>query len=668
MNILLCGLPCSGKSTLGKKIASKLGREFVDIDLLIEKRFEELEASPLACRDIYKKYGESYFRNLEQEVVKSLTSIKEAVISLGGGTFKDHSNAAILKKLGLMVYLKVSPTTILKRFEERGYPAYIDTANPTKSLINLAQTREPLYLKYSDKVIEADRYPIDIVVKTICELVKPHHGKICAVISGPTLLEAKEQIQAAQTKADLLELRLDLIEPLEPKALLKLRKLIQIPVLFTLRTVGQGGNYAGTDKERLEKLEELAAAAPTYIDLEYDTPAIFFTHLRRQYPAIKLIASYHNFNNTPETIEPLIEALKALPVEFVKIACAAHNSLDAMRLMTAVIDKDHLIALCMGAYGQPTRILSPCIGSAWTYASIDEAQATAPGQLTIDALKSIYHNPSLDKSTAIYALLGNPLDHSQGQFIHNAAFRHFGLNAVYVKMPLEAADIPAYLKLAKKLNFQGFSVTMPLKEAIIPSLETLSPFVQQALACNTVVRNGDHFVGYNTDAAAALDALQEVTAVTGKTMVIIGAGGAAKAIAFEARNRGVNLIILNRNKEKALQLAHLLGAEAGGLDDLKSYFERGYHIIVNTTPVDLPIDPRWILPGTVAMDIRTRPIETPFLEAAAARKCTIIPGYKMWINQAVGQALAWFGTAIDPVEARKFYQQEYKKLNPSVPR
>lgn len=661
MNILLCGLPCCGKTTLGKKVATKLGLEFIDVDFLIEKRFEELEAAPLACRDIYKKYGEAYFRNLEQEIVKSLSNTTNAVIALGGGTVKDHTNAALLKKVGLVVYLKVSPTTILKRFEERGYPAYIDTSNPTKSLINLAQLREPLYLKYSDKVIEADRYPIDVVVKSLCELVKPHLGKICAVIPGPSLHEAKQQIASAQTKADLLELRLDLFEPFDLKALVKLRKLIQIPVLFTLRTVTQGGNYSGTDKERLVKLEELAAANPTYIDLEYDTPAIFFSHLKKDYPAIKLIASYHNFSNTPENLPRLIEAFKGLPVDLVKIACAATSSLDSMKLMVALLGKEHLIALCMGDKGQATRILSPCIGSAWTYASIDEAQVTAPGQLTIDTLKNIYHTPSLDKSTAIYALLGNPIDHSIGHIIHNAAFRHFGFNAVYVKMPLDPHEIPEYLSLAKKLNFQGFSVTMPLKEALIPCLDKLDPFVENARASNTVVRHGNQFVGYNTDASGALDALQEVIEVKDKKLILIGAGGAAKAIAFEARNRGVKLVILNRDKSKAEHLAQLLGAEWGGLDDLKYYHSIGYDMILNSTPVDLPVDPQWIINGCIAMDIRTKPIETPFLAAAASKKCTCVPGYKMWINQAIRQALLWFGTAIDPAEARKFYQSEYKK-------
>ena len=202
---------------------------------------------------------------------------------------------------------------------------------------------------------------------------------------------------------------------------------------------------------------------------------------------------------------------------------------------------------------------------------------------------------------------------------------------------------------------------MPLKEAILPHLDHLDPFVQSARASNTVVRQGNRFVGYNTDAGGALDALQEALDVKGKKLVLIGAGGASKAIAFEAHNRGMKLVILNRHKDKAHHLAQLIGAEFGGLDDLKLHHERGYDVILNATPVDMPVDPQWILQGCVAMDIRTRPIETPFLIAAAGKQCKIVHGSQMWINQAIRQAQLWFGNAIDPVEAGKFYRQEYKK-------
>jgi len=480
---------------------------------------------------------------------------------------------------------------------------------------------------------------------------------LCVVIKGPTFQEAYLQISEALLYADLIELRLDCFAQLDFAALKNLRTHFTIPMIFTLRSQMQGGGYVQAEERRLADIRRLVALKPEYLDLENHIGVDFVEEISSQYPGIKLILSYHNFAETPDDLEGLYSNMRMIPAFFYKIAVTAHNCLDALRLICWAKQSDEkLIAISMGSHGQISRILGPLMGSPITYAALDEDQKSAPGQLSAKLLLGLYHYRALNPHTAIYGLIGDPVDQSISDKTHNSFITASALDAVYVKIQVKPSELFEFLKLAKQLPFHGLSVTMPLKEQIVAFLDVIDPQALDIGAVNTLSFQSGKVVGFNTDGIGALNAIEKECQVAGKRIVIIGAGGSARAIAFEALRRGGVVTILNRHAEKAIQIAQCLNCIGKGLESMAACAEAGYDILINCTPVPLPIDVEYILPQALVMDITTNPKETEFLKHAKEKGCRIIYGYQMFIEQALGQFNLWFRDNIDLDKSIKTFE------------
>lgn len=472
---------------------------------------------------------------------------------------------------------------------------------------------------------------------------------LCASITGPTLVDVRRQITQVRPHVDLIELRLDLFDFSDEATLVNLRKEFSVPMIFTLRSSSQGGAYAGSEEQRQEDLLRLAAIKPEYLDLESHVPLNFHLKIAQKYPESKLICSYHDFTKTPEHFEALYRELKKRPAALYKLAFMAASSSDALKLLCwAKNAGNDIIAISMGLSGQISRILGPVAGSKITYACVEEDQQTAPGQLSARVLRQLYRYGAIDKRTQIYGLIGNPVEHSRGHLTHNALMETAGVNAVYVKMPVTAEELPAFLHYAKHLPFAGLSVTMPLKETVVDYLDDMGDEAKLIGSVNTLVIDNGHITGYNTDGIGALNAIEKLCSVKGKRVVLIGAGGTAKAIAYEAVKRGAALTILNRDEGKAVALARRLHCKGAGLEAMLTCFNEGYDILINSTPVDLAIDLAYVIPGTLFMDVKSRPQETVLLDHARTIGCSIVPGLAMFIEQAVGQFQLWFKGALSP--------------------
>ena len=268
---------------------------------------------------------------------------------------------------------------------------------------------------------------------------------LCVVIRGPTIGDAKKQIEAAAKFADVVELRLDFFSDLSIESIKELKETKSIPMIFTLRASIQGGQFQGSERERQILLEQLAALNPEYLNLESSLPLTFIQMIQKRHPGINLIISWHGFENTPDNIHNILRAMPQIPNAFYKIAAMSHSTLDTMRMLAFTKwGTRKLITMSMGILGQPSRILGPIVGSQMTYASIDDVNATAPGQLSAETLDNLYNYKSLKKTTAIYGLIGYPLDKSLSHHSHNPAFRHFGINAVYVKMPVKEEELSLF--------------------------------------------------------------------------------------------------------------------------------------------------------------------------------------------------------------------------------
>jgi 3-dehydroquinate dehydratase/shikimate dehydrogenase len=411
-----------------------------------------------------------------------------------------------------------------------------------------------------------------------------------------------DEIGPVSQLVDLIELRFDAYPFTEmPK----------LPWILTLRR-----QVHISEEKRLSQIEKALQLGPAYCDLETDTDPIFIARMAKKFPRVKFIGSYHNFETMPD-LDDLLQSMKNPHFAIYKIAVTPHSTPEMLRLMLfAKKAKVPLSVMGMGPFGRPSRILAPIMGSVLNYAGLQEDL-----QLHRDSLQTlieIYRFRQLNTQTLIYALIGDPIEQSPGHLFHNSHFKH---NAVYVKLQLRPSELPSFLELMQQLPFGGLSVTMPLKEAIVPYLSETTPIG----AVNTVVRNK----GVNTDGPGALNAIEKHTNVRGKRLAILGAGGTARAIAHEALKRGAMVSIYNRTIERAYQLAAEFGCTGHGLDELKDY-----DILVNTIPTQII---REILSAAIVMDVIYAPKETPLLQAAKRAGCVCIYGEEMFIEQALLQ-------------------------------
>lgn len=476
------------------------------------------------------------------------------------------------------------------------------------------------------------------------------------VIIGPSVSDAEKEMEEGKAFAEGYEFRIDQFK--DQKGLRDLIAQSDLPVLITVRKKSQGGFFAKEEKERKKLLEAYLSLEPEYVDIEADTP--FLEELAEKYFKTEFILSHHDFKKTPENLEQLFSSLQRIPRGIVKMACFANSSLDALRMMRFVKEKaeegQKIIGIAMGEKGQFSRVLGPIMGNFIDYAPLKIEGQTAPGQYTLQELCEIFRYKSLNTQSCIYGLIGSPVTQSLSHITHNQVFAEMEKNAVYVKMDMDTDEIPTFFSLIRDLPFHGFSITMPLKETVQP-FNQLDPKAKKIGAVNTLKEKGDGWIGFNTDCVGAMNAIEKKMKVANKKIVLLGAGGAAKAIAYEAMLRKGRVIILNRSEQKALGLAASLGCEGFGLSRIEEL--KGYDVLINATSVgmdsdEIPIQPDKIDPKALVMEIITHPPKTRLLREAEKRGCEVIKGIEMWIYQAIEQYVHWFGQKVDPdkVEAK----------------
>lgn len=251
----------------------------------------------------------------------------------------------------------------------------------------------------------------------------------------------------------------------------------------------------------------------------------------------------------------------------------------------------------------------------------------------------------IDPDTRLYGVVGNPLTQTLSPTLHNAAFAALELNAVY--LAFETRDIEGALKGLRALGLMGLSVTLPYKSAVIPLLDEVEEPARQIGAVNTIVNRNGRLIGCNTDAAGALQALERRLDPAGKTALLLGAGGAARAIGFMLKKSGARLTIVNRSRERGEALARALDCsfrpwrEAAGIPA---------ELIIQTTPVGMhpfedqsPLPPEFFEKGMTVMDIIYNPLETRLLRTAREQGCATISGLEMFIAQGAEQFRRWTG-------------------------
>lgn len=472
--------------------------------------------------------------------------------------------------------------------------------------------------------------------------------KLCVPIVGPQQSDILKQIALAEEKADMLEYRIDLWDQYDDKIFQVESKL---PKIFTLRKAFQGGGFQGSHSEWVDRLSSLLKFLPDFIDIEADISLEEIKKLQKQFPKTQWIVSWHHYDTTPENLDELFLKLKLLPANYYKIATYAQRTSDALRMLNFVkrinFQNSILCGLCMGELGQITRLLAPIVGAPWTYASLESKVKSAPGQIPIKEMLDVYRFDTLNKDSLIYGLIGNPLDKSPSHLSHNQVFKKFQINAIYLKFKLEENELTKFFSLIKQLNFKGCSVTMPYKEAVMAFLKQSNNELTKVGACNTIKFDNDHMlIGRNTDGIGAIAALG-IEDFSGLKVIIIGAGGTAKAIAHEIFKRNGKITILNRTIGKAKHLADKVKAKYGALEDFDLFQKEGCDILIHTTPFDVCTGIDYQLSkNTLVFDVVNR-IDTEIINAAKKNGCKTIGGEELFVKQAIEQFRWWFNDEFD---------------------
>lgn len=446
----------------------------------------------------------------------------------------------------------------------------------------------------------------------------------------------------AKRGAELVELRLDWIA--RAPELTRLIKDRPTPVIVTIRRPADGGRWRGAEEERQALLRQAIVAGVEYVDLEGDAA----TKIRR-YGKTKRIVSFHDFEGTPDNLEAIHADLAGKDADIVKIVTTAQTPADNVRVMKLARGaKVPTIAFCMGEIGLISRILCGKFGSPFTYTTFSSDRVLAPGQIVFDQMKSLYRYDSIGPETKVFGVLGDPIAHSYSPLIHNAAFQHDGIDAVYVPMRVPADQLTATLKAYEEMGVRGYSVTIPHKEKVLDAAQFRDPIAEEVGAANTLFQDArQNWHATNTDYDAALASIRAGLAMkgesdlSGKRCLLLGAGGAARAIGLGLVRAGAALVVTNRSRQRGQALAEQLGCQFTGWENRGAQFA---DVVVNCTPVGMspkvnetPFADNWLREGTVVFDTIYNPENTLLLKEARERMCHTVSGVEMFVHQAAAQ-------------------------------
>ena len=447
-----------------------------------------------------------------------------------------------------------------------------------------------------------------------------------------------------------LEFRLDYLKK-PTLALPHLRRFLsyhpEVVAVGTCRRAVNGGKFRGSLASQADVLGKAAASGCQLIDLELQSAAAMkpaaLDGLRSR---AALVLSFHDYRATKKLAETFTKMV-AYPADYYKLVSTATSLYDNVLMMKFLEQKSlthSVVGVCMGEQGVISRILGLRAGSVFTFAAAGEGEETAPGQITARTLRDVYRVEQVDAATRVYGVAGDPIAHSLSPQMMNAAFRRENVNAVF--LALHAETLNDLLRCVREIPIHGLSVTMPYKEEMLEHLDNSDTVTQKTKACNTVVRAQDgRLYGFNTDVAGVVAPLERRLVLSGAKVLVLGAGGAARAAVFGLKGRGAEVSILNRTPAPAQKLARQARARVIRRGELKKL---AFDVIINATPVGMK-DPRASplnekeIRARFVLDMVYQTAETRFARLARARGAEVIPGHEMFVQQGARQFEIWTG-------------------------
>lgn len=494
---------------------------------------------------------------------------------------------------------------------------------------------------------------------------------IVATVHEPTPDQAITWGRRAKKHADMLELRLDALN--NPESYPKILSRLQGPFIITCRSDTDGGSFHGPLKKKVKLLNDAVKRGVEYVDVEQSLPI----STREEIGGTQIL-SYHNHDRTPSDIQQTLSNMADHEPDHIKIATYCNTLEDSLRLMNLSCEKPFPVSLIgMGKCGLITRVLYRQSGSMFTYGAANPEHTTPPEQPPVKKLVEQYRIGKISPSTELYGLLGNPVSHSWSPRIFNNMFQKHEIDAVYI--PLRMIQTKTVNKLLYELEFKGFSVTLPHKRTMTSFMDEMNPYAREIGAVNTVVRREGTTEGYNTDARAALESITEnwpddrekdqqcessnkesesshhqqkesalYNPLVDQNILILGAGGAARAALISLKEAGGNITITNRTEERGKSLAEANDVAFTPWEDRTDVSE--VDLLVNATSVGMkpnedltPYPADALSESTVVFDMVYTPSRTKLLKQAKQQGCHTISGRDMFYRQARRQFHLWTG-------------------------
>jgi 3-dehydroquinate dehydratase/shikimate dehydrogenase len=503
---------------------------------------------------------------------------------------------------------------------------------------------------------------------------------ICVVIgrSRHKMIQAEVQ-EAGKQGAELIELRLDILA--KAPDFHRLLETKPCALVATVRRVSDGGRWKASEDARKTLLRQAIVSGFDWVDLETDVIDAI-----PRYKDVKRIVSYHNMREVPQDLEKIHERMCKQDADVVKLAVRAATALDNLRLL-ALVQKapKPTVAFCMGDLGTPSRILGAKYGAPFTYAAFNKERGIAPGLPGYQELKKVYFYPKINAETRVFGVIGDPVSHSLSPLIHNTLMRQQGLNAVYLPFRVPRGELAAFLKAFDQFPVFGYSVTIPHKEEAAELADYRDETVERTHAANTLIRGPTGFTAFNTDYQGVLDALNAHLAsapaklpdgtpqppgnelLASKTVLVLGAGGIARAVAHALQHANSLVTVVNRTSERAHKLAEEVGCRAV---DWAMRHQVLCDMVVNCTSVGMhpnvdetPIHHSFFKPGLLVFDAVYTPETTLLIKEARARGCATLTGVELFVRQAALQFKLFTGkeAPLDPLR-----QMVRKALSPVV--
>ena len=693
-SILLIGMRGSGKSHIAELASRALSLPLLDFDA----HFASLH--PPSVRGYVHTHGWPAFRTAEMELLNSLltTHAKGWVISLGGGIVETPEAREALVEFstrqgGKVVWIQRELSVIEAYLNQEGErPAY------GEEIRDVFARREPWFAQCAgyefcnqdvlggDLDGEVERFfghVSGLKPNLAPNVAKAAQGvrSYFLALTYPDVVPVLGDIPELSAGVDALELRADLLReagstnPIPSHAYVShqvsaLRRVTSLPIVFTVRTITQGGAFPDDAKKEAADLLKLALRLGCeYVDVETTLPHHFIKEIVNLKGASQIITSFHDWKGDVPWDAPTMSSTYGVASQYgdiVKLVSKATSlaSNFALQSFVAKHTSKPLIGINMGVLGQLTRVLNTCFTPV-THPLIPTK--AAPGQLSFVEIQRALHLCGLLPARQYY-IFGTPIAHSMSPTLHNTAFETLGLPHTYslFETPQVNADVE---RVIREERFGGASVTIPFKLDVMKLLDGLSDAAKTIGAVNTIVPRDGGLYGENTDYLGIVAAIKGrapgVSSGLEEAALVIGAGGTARAAVYALKTLGVRAVyVFNRTKSKAEAIAAAFNGEGEGaaqvcaIDALGVWPGQPPRVIVSTVPADattadasssanaihLP-ETTFGAPTGVVIDMAYKPAETPLLTLAAqvASGWARVRGVEVLLEQGYVQFEMWTG-------------------------